>query len=81
VEYKSERRATMGKKRKISRRDFIKATGGALVGGAALSTGLRMARAAPAEVKIGVIYPLSGPVAHAGKMSKDAVDLASMGRR
>ena len=65
----------MGAKKKISRRDFLKATGGTLVGGAALSTGFRMARAMPAEVKIGVIYPLSGPVGYAGKMSKSAVDL------
>jgi branched-chain amino acid transport system substrate-binding protein len=67
----------MGKKRKISRRDFLKATGGALVGGAALSTGFRMARAQPPEVKIGAIYPLSGPAALEGKMSKDAVDLCA----
>jgi branched-chain amino acid transport system substrate-binding protein len=65
----------MGKKKKISRRDFLKATGGTLVGGAALSTGFGMARAAPAEVKIGVIYPLSGPVGYAGKLSKDAAAL------
>jgi branched-chain amino acid transport system substrate-binding protein len=65
----------MGAKKKITRRDFLKTTGGTLVGGAALSTGFRMARAMPAEVKIGVIYPLSGPVGYAGKMSKGAVDL------
>ena len=68
----------MGTKRSINRRDFLKTAGGAVVGGAALSMGLgRMATAQAPEVKIGVIYPLSGPVAHAGKMSKDAVDLCA----
>ena len=65
----------MGAKKKISRREFIKTTGSLAVGGAAFSMGLGVARAQPAEVKIGVIYPLSGSVAHAGKMSRDAVDL------
>ena len=65
----------MGANKKISRRSFLKATGGVFVGGTALSMGFGIARAKPAEVKIGVIYPLSGPVAHAGKMSKDAIDL------
>jgi len=68
----------MGTKRSINRRDFLKTAGGAVVGGAALSMGLgRMATAQAPEVKIGVIYPLSGPDAHAGKMSKDAVDLCA----
>ncbi len=55
----------------------MKATGGAFVGSAALSMGFGRARAKPDEVKIGVIYPLSGAVAHAGKMSRDAVDLCA----
>ncbi len=67
----------MGAKKKINRRDFLKATGGMAIGGAALSMGVRVAKAQPPEVKIGVIYPLSGSVAHAGKMSKDAVDLCA----
>jgi branched-chain amino acid transport system substrate-binding protein len=67
----------MGAKKKISRRTFLKTTGGALVGGTALSMGIGIGRAKPDEVKIGVIYPLSGSVAHAGKMSRDAVDLCA----
>jgi ABC-type branched-subunit amino acid transport system substrate-binding protein len=65
----------MGAKKKINRREFLKTTGSLAVGSAAFSMGLGLARAQPAEVKIGVIYPLSGSVAHAGKMSRDAVDL------
>jgi branched-chain amino acid transport system substrate-binding protein len=65
----------MGTKKKITRRDFLKTTGGAVAGGAALSMGFGIARAKPAEVKLGVIYPLSGPSAYAGKLSRDAVDL------
>jgi len=65
----------MGTNKKITRRDFLKTTGGAVAGGAALSMGFGIARAKPAEVKLGVIYPLSGPVGYAGKMSKGAVDL------
>ena len=61
--------------KKMTRRDFLKTTGGVVVGGAALSMGFGMARAKPPEVKLGVIYPLSGPVGYAGKMSRDAVAL------
>jgi len=49
----------------------------AVIVSVALSMGFGMAIAQPPEVKIGVIYPLSGPVAHAGKMSKDAVALCA----
>ena len=65
----------MSAKRKITGRYFLKVTVGLLVVGVALSVGFGMAIAQPKEVKIGVIYPLSGPVAHAGQMAKDAVSL------
>ncbi|MBW2339332.1 MAG: ABC transporter substrate-binding protein [Deltaproteobacteria bacterium] len=65
----------MGAKTKIISPYFLKVTVGLLVVSVAVSIGFGMARAQPAEVKIGVIYPLSGPVAHAGQMSKDAVSL------
>ncbi len=61
--------------KKITRLDFTKATIVAVIVGAVLFMGFGMARAQPPEVKIGVIYPLSGPVAHAGQMAKDAVSL------
>jgi branched-chain amino acid transport system substrate-binding protein len=51
--------------------------GVALVVVFALAMTFGVAAAQPKEIKIGVIYPLSGPVAHAGKMSKDAVDLCA----
>jgi len=63
--------------KKITRLDFTKATIVAVIVGAVLSMGFGMAIAQPKEVKIGVIYPLSGPVAHAGNMSKDAVALCA----
>jgi len=56
---------------------FAKATIVAVIVGAVLSMGFGMAVAQPKEVKIGVIYPLSGSVAHAGKMSRDAVTLCA----
>jgi len=62
-------------KRKITSQHLLKVTIGLLILGVALYTGFGIAIAQPKEVKIGVIYPLSGPVAHAGKMSKDAVSL------
>jgi branched-chain amino acid transport system substrate-binding protein len=65
----------MGANKKTSHLDFTKATIVAVIVGAVLSMGFGMAVAQPKEVKIGVIYPLSGSVAHAGKMSKDAVTL------
>ena len=65
----------MGANKKTSHLDFTKATIVALIVGAVLFMGFGMAIAQPKEVKIGVIYPLSGSVAHAGKMSKDAVTL------
>ena len=67
----------MGTNKKIGRSDFIKAAIVAAAIVAVLSMGLGMAIAQAKEVKIGVIYPLSGPVAHAGKMSKDAVTLCA----
>ena len=65
----------MDTKRKITSHHLLKVTIVLLILGVALYTGFGMAIAQPKEVKIGVIYPLSGPVAHAGKMSKDAVSL------
>jgi branched-chain amino acid transport system substrate-binding protein len=67
----------MGANKKTSHLDFTKATIVAVIVGAVLSMGFGMAVAQPKEVKIGVIYPLSGSVAHAGKMSKDAVTLCA----
>ncbi len=65
----------MGANKKTSHLDFTKATIVAVIVGAVLSMGFGMAIAQPKEVKIGVIYPLSGSVAHAGKMAKEAVTL------
>jgi len=62
---------------KTRRLDLAKTTIVAVIVSVALSMGFGMAIAQPPEVKIGVIYPLSGPVAHAGKMSKDAVALCA----
>ena len=67
----------MGTKKETSHFGFTKVAIVAIILAVALSTGFGMARAQPREVKIGVIYPLSGPVAHAGNMSKDAVALCA----
>ncbi len=67
----------MGANKKTSHLDFTKATIVAVIVGAVLAMGFGMAVAQPKEVKIGVIYPLSGSVAHAGKMSRDAVTLCA----
>ena len=67
----------MGANKKTSHLDLTKATIVAVIVGAVLSMGFGMAIAQPKEVKIGVIYPLSGPVGYAGKMSKDAVALCA----
>jgi branched-chain amino acid transport system substrate-binding protein len=67
----------MGANKKTSHLDFTKATIVAVIVGAVLSMGFGMAVAQPKEVKIGVIYPLSGSVAHAGKMARDAVTLCA----
>jgi len=67
----------MGANKRMGRLDLTKAAIVAVIVGAVLSMGFGMATAQPKEVKIGVIYPLSGSVAHAGKMSKDAVTLCA----
>jgi len=67
----------MNANKKMGRVNFTKATIVAVIVGAVLSMGFGMAVAQPKEVKIGVIYPLSGSVAHAGKMSRDAVTLCA----
>jgi len=67
----------MNANKKITRLDFTKATIVAVIVGAVLSMGFGMARAQPPEVKIGVIYPLSGPHAHPGKMARDAITLCA----
>jgi len=67
----------MGANKKKGHLDVAKAAIVAVIVGAVMSIGFGMAIAQPKEVKIGVIYPLSGPVAHAGKMSKDAVTLCA----
>jgi len=81
----SQKEAKMDENKTITRRDFLKTTGGVVVGGAALSMGFSCApptkvtekRMLPPAVKLGVIYPLSGPVGHAGKMSRDAIALCA----
>ncbi|MGD2125196.1 MAG: ABC transporter substrate-binding protein [Desulfobacteraceae bacterium] len=65
----------MSGRKKISCRTFLKTAWATAVVVAALAMAFGVANAQPKEIKIGVIYPLSGPVAHAGKMSRDAVDL------
>ncbi|RLB31700.1 MAG: branched-chain amino acid ABC transporter substrate-binding protein [Deltaproteobacteria bacterium] len=71
------RREKMGTKKERVHPDCVKAAIVAAAIVAVLSMGFGMARAQGQEVKIGVIYPLSGPVAHAGNMSKDAVSLCA----
>jgi len=67
----------MGTDKKLNRREFIKTTGAAAIGGAALFSPYGIARAQAPEIKIGVIYPLSGPSGFAGKTCKDAADLCA----
>lgn len=64
-----------GQRRHITRRTFLKATGGVVVASWAL--GFTPARAQTAEVKIGVLYPLSGSLAATGKVLKAGVELAT----
>ena len=73
----NQKEAKMKVNNKTRRLDLAKTTIVAVIVSVALSMGFGMAIAQPPEVKIGVIYPLSGPVAHAGKMSKDAVALCA----
>jgi len=67
----------MGTDKKLNRREFIKTTGAAAIGGAALFSPYGIARAKAPEIKIGVIYPLSGPSGFAGKTCRDAADLCA----
>jgi branched-chain amino acid transport system substrate-binding protein len=73
----NQKEAKMKVNNKTRRLDLAKTTIVAVIVSVALSMGFGMAIAQPPEVKIGVIYPLSGPVAHAGKMSRDAVALCA----
>ena len=69
--------------KRMTRRHFLKTTGRVVGGGAAMSMGFGCAPTTtatgrptgPPEVKLAVIYPLSGPVGSAGKMSRNAIDL------
>jgi branched-chain amino acid transport system substrate-binding protein len=66
-----------GKKSKLTRRDFLKV--GALAGGAAAMGTLgfpNVLRAAPKEIVIGHIHPLSGFLAFDGKELANGIDLA-----
>ena len=71
----NEEESKMDIKRKIASCHLLKMVVALLILGVAFYAGLGTALAQPKEIKIGVIYPLSGPVAHAGNMSKDAVSL------
>ncbi len=67
----------MSEKRGLSRREFIKA--GAVAGGAAMAGALgfpAILRAAPKEVLIGHIHPLSGFLAFDGKELENGIKLA-----
>lgn len=69
--------SSKGKKKNLTRRDFMKA--GALAGGAAAvgSIGFpSILRAAPKEIIIGHIHPLSGFLAFDGKELSNGIDLA-----
>jgi len=61
----------------MSRRQFLKTAGAAAVGSSILFKSSRIVSAKPPEVKIGVIYPLSGPSGYAGKTCRDAHDLCA----
>lgn len=65
----------MKRSEKITRRKFLKLSGGAVASTAALSMGFGL-RAQPAEIKLGVIYPYTGPAAATGKVLRQGVDLA-----
>lgn len=64
-------------KGEISRRDFLQTIGGTLAGTAAVSMGVFNLRAQPAEIKIGVMYPLSGGLAATGRDMKAGAELAA----
>jgi len=64
-----------GKNKGISRRDFLKGTG-ALVAGAAAGQFPTILRAAPKEILIGAIEPLTGNAAEAGQMATWGLELA-----
>lgn len=77
VNQENERGLDMTTKKKINRRDFLKTSSAAVAGGAALSMGIGIGRAKAPEVKLGVLYPLSGPSAYAGKLCRDGIDLCA----
>src|SRR5512135_2677218 len=59
----------------ISRREFLKGVGG-LVAGAAASQFPTILRAAPKEILIGAVEPLTGTAAEAGQMATWGLELA-----
>lgn len=59
----------------VTRRDFLKASGGLVAGGAVLSAGAQAVRAA-GPVRLGALLPLSGSLASTGDLLKRAMELA-----
>ena len=60
--------------KKVTRREFLAAGGGAALG---LALGGRAEGQGREDVRVGVIYPLSGPVASIGQTCKKGVELAA----
>lgn len=67
--------ATDGRRRTMTRREFVKASSGLVAGGAAASIGVRAAHAA-GPIRIGGLLPLSGSIATTGDNIKRAIELA-----
>ncbi len=64
----------MRARRNVTRREFLAAGGGAALG---LTLAGRAAAQGREDVRVGVIYPLSGPVANIGQTCKKGIELAA----